>query len=68
MTAPPVKESTGFGGGGGFGLNVNVNTPFGAEVNQRRTMSVDEIPPFQAGVNTGFGGRPAPVQPPHPEI
>jgi hypothetical protein len=66
MTAPPVKESTGFGGG--FGLNVNVNTPFGAEVNQRRTMSVDEIPPFQAGINTGFGGKPAPVQPPHPEI
>jgi hypothetical protein len=67
MTTPPVQPkeqnfgSGGFGGGsfGGFG---------GADANMRRPMSVDEIPPFNPSVNTGFGGRPAPVQPPHPEI
>jgi hypothetical protein len=68
MTMPPPVQpkeqnfgSGGFGGGsfGGFG---------GADANMRRPMSVDEIPPFNPSVNTGFGGRPAPVQPPHPEI
>lgn len=71
MTAPPVKEKEpgGFGGGfGGFGGSNNSNAFGGADANIRRPMSVDEIPPFQSGVNTGFGGRPAPIQPPHPEI
>lgn len=67
MTTPPVQPkeqnlgSGSFGGGsfGGFG---------GSDANVRRPMSVDDIPPFNPSVNTGFGGRPAPVQPPHPEI
>lgn len=67
MTTPPVQPkeqnfgngSFGGGFGGGFG---------GADANVRRPMSVDDIPPFTPSVNTGFGGRPAPFQPPHPEI
>ena len=68
MTAPPPAApreqnfgSGSFGGGfgGGFG---------GADANVRRPMSIDDIPPFNPSVNMGFGGKPAPVQPPHPEI
>lgn len=68
MTMPPPAApkdqnfgSGAFGGGsfGGFG---------GTDANVRRPMNVNEIPPFNPSVNAGFGGRPAPVQPPHPEI
>jgi hypothetical protein len=51
----------------GTGFNASFNVPF-EDVNIRRPMSADDVPPFQASVTTGFGGRPAPVQPPQPEI
>lgn len=62
----------------GSGFNASVNVPFAKkaepqmdlddDLNIRRPMSANDVPSFQAGINQGFGGRPAPVQPPQPEI
>jgi hypothetical protein len=75
--APRQGFNASFNSGSGF--NASVNVPFGSrnrfdqraddeDLNVRRPMSMNEIPHFDAGINTGFGGRPAPVQPPQPEI
>ena len=64
MTAPPPAPAP-TGGFGGGAFNINVNT---GDANVRRPMNPNDIPPFQAGVTTGFGGKPAPLQPPQPEI
>lgn len=63
MTAPPPAPAQSSGFGGAF--NINVNT---GDANTRRPMNPNDIPAFDAGVTPGFGGRPAPIQPPHPEI
>lgn len=61
----------------GSGFNASMNVPFARksepklddeEENVRRPMSANDVPAFNAQINTGFGGRPAPAQPPQPEI
>ena len=74
----PPPASMGMGSSGGFGGNSSW-TPTGSsfgnnfqsstdDMNFRRPMGPNDVPAFSAGVNVGFGGKPAPIQPPHPEI
>lgn len=58
----PSFPSTGFGG------NTSQSTgSFGGNTNQF-TATPTTASPFAPSVTTGFGGKPAPVQPPQPEI
>lgn len=62
---PPSTPSPSFGGlpvnntVGSFGGNTNM---FGVPTQNINT------PPFTPSVTPGFGGKPMPVQPPHPEL
>ena len=53
---PPPVASTPVGTGFGFMTTTSASAP-----------SFD-IPPFNASVASGFGGKPAPTQPDHPEL
>jgi hypothetical protein len=79
---PPAPMGMGMGSSNGFGGGLGGNsswTPAGSsfgnnfqsssdDMNFRRPMGPNDVPAFSAGVNVGFGGKPAPIQPPHPEI
>ena len=63
MPAPttPSAPSTSFGGN-----TSQFTSSFGGNTNQ--FTATPTAAPFTPSVTTGFGGKPAPVQPPQPEL
>jgi len=63
VSPSPTTPSTSFGG------NTSQFTgSFGGNTNQFTVTPTAAPAPFTPAVTTGFGGKPAPVQPPQPEI